>query len=92
MYLQSSIGRSDLPIQASLFNIRELFNEDFSPLIQQKSGRSSDDVHDIRPFLDEYKKELNTLLVEIFDPGVNFTQTDDIRKCGYCPYKGICNR
>ena len=92
LFLESPIGYSDLPVQASLFNIRELFNEDFSPLIQQKNGRSGTEVYDIRPFLEEFKNELDNLLVEIFDPSVAFTQTEDVKKCGFCPYAGICNR
>jgi hypothetical protein len=92
LFLESPIGYSDLPVQASLFNIRELFNEDFSPLIQQKNGRSAVEVYDVRPFLGEFKRELDNLLAEIFNPSVAFTQTEDVKKCGYCPYAGICNR
>ncbi len=92
LYMESPIGYPELPIQTSLFNIRELFNEEFSPLIRQKIGKVNVDVLDIRVFLDEFKIELKKLLEEIYDPGVLFSQTDDNKKCGYCPYAGICNR
>lgn len=92
LYLESPIGYPPLPIQASLFNIRELFNENFSPLIQINKGRSKQDIVDIRVFLEEFDEELKNLLQEIFDKDISFSQTDDLKKCGYCPYAGICNK
>lgn len=92
LYLESPTGHANLPIQASLFNIRELFDVNFSPLIQKKTGRTSEDVRDIRPFLSDFKTALNSLLSEIFSPEEAFSQTEDVAKCRYCPYAGICNR
>lgn len=92
LYLESPIQHHSLPIQASLFNIRELFNENFSPLIQIKKGRINQDIQDIRVYLDEFNEELKNLLQEIFDKDIGFSQTDDLKKCGYCPYVGICNK
>ncbi len=92
LYLESPIRYNSLPIQASLFNIRELFNENFSPLIQIKKGRSNQDIQDIRVYLDQFNEELKNLLQEIFDKDIGFSQTDDLKKCDYCPYVGICNK
>ena len=92
LYLGSPNSYTDLPIQASLFNIRELFNENFSPLIQIKKGRSNQDIQDVREYLDEFNEELKNLLQEIFDKDIGFSQTEDLKKCGYCPYAGICNK
>ncbi len=92
LYLESPIGNDNAPIQASLFNIRELFKSNFTPLIQNKINRSMVDVMDIRPFLSEFKSELNSMLKEMFDEEVPFSQTTDTDKCKYCPYAGICNR
>lgn len=88
LYLSSPTGNSALPIQASLFNIRDLFKSDFSPLIQNNKI----DVADIRVYLDEFEEQLKQLLKEIFAKEISFSQTDDIKKCGYCPYVGICNK
>lgn len=88
LYLNSPYGHDEFPIQASLFNIRDLFKSDFSPLIQCKKN----DVYDIRIYLEEFRTLLNALLEEIFDKEISFTQTDDEKKCGYCPYVGICNK
>jgi hypothetical protein len=92
LYLESPIGYPSLPIQASLFNIRELFNENFSPLIQIKKGKNFQDILDIREYLEDFNEKLKYLLQEIFDKDIRFSQTDDLKKCGYCPYAGICNK
>ena len=42
--------------------------------------------------LEEFKKGLVSLLTEIFNPTIDFTQTTDEKRCTYCPYIGICNR
>jgi len=88
LYLSSTANTNNYRIQASLFNIRELFKSDFSPLIQFKKK----DVQDIKIYLDEYEMYLKDLLIEIFNPEISFSQTSDTKKCDYCPYVGICNR
>ena len=35
---------------------------------------------------------LTSLIEEIFDPSVNFSQTENERLCNYCDFKDICNR
>lgn len=40
----------------------------------------------------EFEEQLFQLLREIHNPEVPFKQTDDIKRCGYCTYKMICNR
>lgn len=88
LYLSSTSSSGDYRVQASLFNIRDLFKSEFSPLIQCKKS----DIQDIRMYLDEFDRYLKELLNEIFDPAICFSQTTDTKKCIYCPYVGICNR
>ncbi|MCG8309942.1 MAG: PD-(D/E)XK nuclease family protein [Cytophagales bacterium] len=88
LYSDAQKAGSERPVQASLFNIRDLFSADFSPLIQCKKS----DVTDIRVYLNEFNNELKALLREIFNRKITFSQTDDDKKCSYCPYAGICNR
>lgn len=92
LYLNAPIERADLPIQAALFNIRDLFRPDFSPVIQIGKGNSKNEIGDISTFLDEFTGEMKGLFEEIYDADVPFTQTVDLKKCGYCPYSGMCNR
>lgn len=47
----------------------------------------------IRPeLMEEFEIRLQTLVKEIYDPALSFTQTEDVKRCGYCPYNRICNR
>jgi hypothetical protein len=42
--------------------------------------------------LSEFEEQLQMLLSEIFNPEIEFKQTDDLNNCEYCAFKGICNR
>lgn len=42
--------------------------------------------------LEEFEKQLGRTFMEIFDQNVPFTQTADLRKCEYCPFRVICKR
>ena len=81
------------PIMPGIFNSRELFSDEFDVKIKMANdkGRYSQ-VWDARPLLQEFESELSGLLREIFDPQVPFDQTEDVKKCRWCPYKGICHR
>jgi len=41
---------------------------------------------------DEFEQNLNLLIEEIFNVELPFTQTEDRKRCEYCPYKDICKR
>jgi CRISPR/Cas system-associated exonuclease Cas4 (RecB family) len=92
LYMNSGNCRPDLPIQLSLFNIRDLFANNFSPLLQKRNGRNREDIADARAYLKEFEEGLKTVLEELFDPKVPFSQTDDEKRCTYCTYLGMCNR
>lgn len=90
---QATHPENSLPLKPAIFNLREMFGEDFDPYLQQKLPRKSGvEVEDYREFEVEYKQGLQTLLEELYDPSVPFDQTEDLTKCGYCPYKEICGR
>lgn len=40
----------------------------------------------------DFEEGLQSLLAEIFNPSVKFTQTLNAEDCKYCPYVEICNR
>lgn len=83
----------DYPITPGIFNSRELFSQEFDVKLKMlnEKGRYSQ-IWDARPLLADFESELSGLLREIFDPSVDFDQTDDVKKCRWCPYKGICHR
>ena len=42
--------------------------------------------------LQEFESFLKNLIGEIMNAAIPFSQTDDEKRCEYCPYKEICNR
>lgn len=39
-----------------------------------------------------FEEQLKNLFSQLFSPDNEFRQTEDVDKCGYCPYKNLCNR
>jgi CRISPR/Cas system-associated exonuclease Cas4 (RecB family) len=77
-----------LPLKPGIFNIKEIYNPQFSPFLVM----DKEEISDYRDFAVEFESGLSGLLAEIFDPGVPFDQTEDVKKCAYCAYKEICGR
>lgn len=42
--------------------------------------------------ISDFEKELTVLLNEILNTDIPFQQTDDLKRCEYCPYISICGR
>ncbi|MEO5571784.1 MAG: PD-(D/E)XK nuclease family protein [Bacteroidia bacterium] len=49
-----------------------------------------EEIKDIK--IQEFESFLKNLIVEIMNPVIRFSQTEDEKRCEYCPYKEICNR
>ena len=87
----------DGPLQAGVISVRNMFEEDFDPIIKEKSDpekRNSgyvkvQDLHDKR---EEFTEGLQALFAEMYDPGIPFAQTEKWEKCLTCPYREICRR
>lgn len=76
-------------ITSGLYVMKDLFKENYAPCIglsRKPPIRNYSDVSD------EFEKELNTLLSEIFLSNTNFTQTENTNTCLTCPYADICHR
>ncbi len=90
---QATNPDNSLPLKPAIFNLREIFSDDFNPYLQIKIPyKPGTEVQDYRKFEEEYKSNLKSLLEDIFNPEIPFGQTDDLIKCSYCPYKEICGR
>ncbi len=90
---QSTISQNTLPLKPAIFNLKEIFSEDFNPYLQLREPRKSGiELTDYRDHQEEYVAGLKGLLEELYDPDVSFSQTDDLKKCEYCAYKEICGR
>lgn len=44
------------------------------------------------PIIDQVRKLIQQLVIEILDPETPFTQTPEEKNCSYCPYATICGR
>ena len=67
------------------------FNTQFISKISraEKMLINADTIH---PVLNQLEDQLRVVLEELFDTRVPFAQTDDVERCTYCPYVGICGR
>ncbi|WP_215224811.1 PD-(D/E)XK nuclease family protein [Echinicola shivajiensis] len=93
MLYQRKFPENRLALKPAIYNLREIFSKDFNPYLQLKEGRSkAEEVNDYRDYQEKFEQGLKGLLQEIFDLEVPFSQTEDLDKCQYCPYKQICGR
>lgn len=65
---------------------------DFDCAIYAGSKKEKQKVTDFKPFEEAFKNNLNNLIINLFDPGIPFTQTPHAEKCSYCDYKNLCRR
>jgi len=83
----SKYGLSDT-ITPGLINIKRFFQEHFDARLKQEERP----IEDARIFLPQFEEKLGKLLQEIFSKSQVFDQTEDLKKCTFCDYKGICGR
>ncbi len=85
-FLYQPQAASDERIIPGLMNAKELFGDQFDlRLILDKHP-----IDDFRPFAPAFTQALTGLLSELYDPAVSFTQTNDLKKCNYCPFVRLC--
>ncbi len=74
----------------SIYRTSELFSEDFNPFLEDKSRKSI--VMNFLPYQREFEKKITSVIRDIFNPELAFTQTKDEKRCIHCPFAGICHR
>jgi len=90
---QGSHPENTAPLKPAIFNLKEIFNDDFNPYLKEREGRREGvEVQDYRNFETDFRQKLKDLLEELYDPLKPFDQTAVLKKCEYCPYKEICGR
>ncbi|NQZ79339.1 MAG: hypothetical protein HRT61_24945, partial [Ekhidna sp.] len=83
----SKYGQTDA-IVPGLINIKQFFQ----PSFDYRLKTNGNPIQDSRVYLEVFEKKMQELLSEIFGQEQNFDQTDDLKKCGFCDFKGICER
>ncbi|PRY87977.1 PD-(D/E)XK nuclease family protein [Mongoliibacter ruber] len=76
------------PLKPGLFNVKEIFGENFSPFLKLDKA----EFENYLEVQEDFEVGLSGLLAELFDSTVPFIQTEVVEKCQYCPYKDICGR
>ncbi|GGF42997.1 PD-(D/E)XK nuclease family protein [Echinicola rosea] len=90
---QAKFPQNQAPLKPAIFNLKEVFKDDFNPYLQFKEGRGPrEELNNYLDYQQEFTASLKAMLSEIFDKAIAFDQTDDLKKCEYCPYREICGR
>ena len=80
-------------VAPALLYIHRAASENYSPVICLKEGRNkAEPVTDFSIYETEFRERLQKLLEEIFNPDVDFTQTEVEEKCAYCDFKALCKK
>ncbi len=89
-WLYSKLNKDIKAITPGIYLTRELFKDDFSVNITDKSRNSK--VFNYFDYASEFEERLKALLALIFNRDIPFSQTADEDRCKYCVYREICHR
>lgn len=87
MMLKKKFGVDSKP---SLYYASKMLDSEYSPLINDKSTGKM--IERYSSVADVFESELTTILDELFNPLVEFKQTEDVEACKYCDFNRICKR
>ncbi|MEP1033127.1 PD-(D/E)XK nuclease family protein [Ekhidna sp.] len=87
-WLYASKHGQENAIVPGLFNIKQFFQPDFDYRLKTNGNP----IADSRGFLPQFELKMKELLEQIFSAEEPFNQTEDLRKCSFCDFKGICER
>ncbi|MBQ3804333.1 MAG: PD-(D/E)XK nuclease family protein [Prevotella sp.] len=81
------------PISPAVLYIQKTTSEDYSPRLligyEPHKGKGYP-ILDAAQYIDEFYDGVRKLLEEICDDDVPFVPTDDVSRCTFCPYHGLC--
>ncbi len=89
-YMLRAVYGNKCTITPSLYYVRSMHTENYSPLIIDKSTKST--VENYEDLHGEFETLLFATLTELFDETTPFRQCADKKSCQYCDYKAICRR
>ena len=87
---QSKFPDNQLALKPAIFNLKEIFEEDFNPYLEMKEDKISEEVDAYQDYQANFEQYFRGLVEEMFGSEQAFDQTDDVNKCSYFPYKEIC--
>ena len=93
LYAAIMCRKQNLRVSPALLYIHRAASENYSPIICFKETRQPEaPVTDFSQYEEEFRNELGKLLSEIFNPEIDFTQTEIEEKCAYCDFKALCKK
>ena len=80
-------------VAPALLYIHRAASEKYSPVIQMGEPRKpKEPVDNFAQYEGDFRENLKTLLEDIFNPGISFTQTEIEDKCAYCDFRALCKK
>ncbi len=90
LYKASYGAKLSSPLKPAVFNLKDIFNEEFNPYLIMGTRTSKEEIGSYQEHESEFLDALGSCLGEIFHPDIPFDQTADDTKCVNCPYNAIC--
>ena len=72
----------------ALFFVHKSNSEDYDPTVELGGQR----VTDFATYKEDFRRLLQGVLEELFDPEIPFRQTSFASICDYCDYKLLCGK
>lgn len=80
-------------VAPALLYIHRAASENYSPVIQMGEPRKpKEPVDNFAQHEGNFRENLKTLLEDIFNPDISFTQTEIEDKCAYCDFRALCKK
>ncbi|WP_462358461.1 PD-(D/E)XK nuclease family protein [Phocaeicola coprocola] len=80
-------------VAPALLYIHRAASESYSPVIQMGEPRKpKEPVDNFTQHEGDFRENLKTLLEDIFNPDISFTQTEIEDKCAYCDFRALCKK
>ena len=93
LYAAIMSKKQKMKISPALLYIHRAASDKYSPVVCMKEPRQPEiAVTDFSLYEGEFRKELDKLLSEIFNPEIDFKQTEIEEKCTYCDFKALCKK
>ena len=98
IYAMLTHRRRGVDVQPALYYLRNMYNNDYSPLIRMKikeEGQTRATTINIERYseiAEQFESCLSGVLAEMFDPKKPFSQANDPLACTYCDYAAICGK
>ncbi len=93
MMLSRGKSGSQLQVTPSLYYVRSINKDGYSPLLVDCSQKERCEVVSYSDYSDEFEGLIHSTLTELLDPKVPFYQCEDSKNsCPHCDYRSICKR